>query len=158
MQDGFGELNLYPAARRRYWRLVIYGIAAVIFGVITWASFTSGDPHNTIYYATAVIGLAFLVQMMREIRKIFSGLPQARIDSAGLRLFYPSPLFWPWERIKGARENGGLVVVELREFGGVDQGEWNRKQVDLQTDMLECNGRDVVEAIKRGVRLFGSVP
>ena len=156
MQDGFGELNLHPVASQRYRRLVAYGVAVALTGAITWASYTSGDPHNTIYYATAVIAIVCLVQEVRELRKIVSGQPQARIDSAGLRLFYPSALFWSWERIKGARATDDAVFVDLHEFGGVDQGEWNRTHVELQTSELDCDRTEVIEIIQRGVRLFGS--
>jgi len=88
--------------------------------------------------------------------KLKSGEPQARIDTAGLRLFYPSALFWPWPRIKGAREAEGTVVVDLHAFSGVDQGEWNRTEVDLQTQFVDCDGLEIVQTIERGVRLFGS--
>ena len=68
----------------------------------------------------------------------------------------PSALFWPWPRIKGARKVGGTVIVDLHEFAGVDQDEWNRAEVDLPTQSIDYGDFEIVQLIERGVRLFGS--
>ena len=156
MEDGFNETNLYLPVVRRLQPIFLHVFSFAVFGVLTWLSFTSGDHHNTIYYLTGAISLVNLFRIFREAVKLKSGDPQVRIDTAGLRLFYPSALFWPWSRIKGAREAEGTVIVDLHEFSGVDQGEWNRTEVDLQTRSVDCDGPEIVQTIERGVRLFGS--
>ena len=156
MEDGFRETNLYPPTSRQLRPIVLHGFSMVVFGCFTWLSFSSDDHHNTIYYLTGAISSLNLFRIFREAMKLKSGKPQARIDSAGLRLFYPSALFWPWPRIKGARNVGGTVIVDLHDFAGVDQGEWNRTEGDLQTQSIDCNASEIVRTIKRGMRLFGS--
>ena len=69
---------------------------------------------------------------------------------------YSSALFWPWPRIKGARKVEGTVIVDLHEFAGVYQDEWNRAEVDLPTQSIDCGDSEIVQLIERGVRLFGS--
>ena len=76
-----------------------------------------------------------------------------RAESAHL---YPSALFWPWPRIKGAGKVGGTVIGDLHEFAGVYQDEWNRAEVDLPTKSIDYGGSEIVQLIERGVRLFGS--
>ena len=156
MEDDFRETNLYPPATRHLRPIFLHGFSMVVFGCLTWLSFSSDDHHNTIYYLTGAISLVNLFRIFRGAVKLKSGEPQARIDTAGLRLFYPSALFWPWPRIKGAREAEDTVIVDLHEFSGVDQGEWNRTEVDLQTQSVDCDGQEIVQTIERGVRLFGS--
>ena len=69
---------------------------------------------------------------------------------------YSSALFWPWPRIKGARKVGGTVIIDLHEFVGAYQDEWNRAEVDLPTQAIDCGDSEIVQLIERGVRLFGS--
>ena len=156
MEDEFRETNLYLPVARRLQPILLHVSSFAVFSALTWLSVASGDHHNTIYYLTGSIALVNLFCICREAIKLKSGKPQARIDSAGLRLFYPSALFWPWPRIKGAREAGGTVIVDLHEFAGVDQGEWNRTKVDLCTQSIDCDRSEIVKTIERGVRLYGS--
>jgi hypothetical protein len=48
------------------------------------------------------------------------------------------------------------VIVDLHEFAGVYQDEWNRAEVDLPTQSIDCGDSEIVQLIERGVRLFGS--
>ena len=75
---------------------------------------------------------------------------------AGSAHLYPSALFWPWPRIKGACKVEGSVIIDLHEFAGVDQDEWNRAEVDFPTQSIDYGGSEIVQLIERGVRLFGS--
>ncbi len=75
---------------------------------------------------------------------------------AGSAHLYPSALFWPWPRIKGACKVEGSVIIDLHEFAGVDQDEWNRAEVDFPTQSIDYGDSEIVQLIERGVRLFGS--
>ena len=74
----------------------------------------------------------------------------------GYAHLYSSAPFWPWSRITGACRVEGTVIVDLHEFAGVYQDEWNRAEVDLPTQSIDYGDSEIVQLIERGVRLFGS--
>lgn len=155
--SGFAALNLYPR-RAMLWRsLAISDGFFALFAAASWASYFSGDPHNTFYTVSAPLAAFALFKVFVALRGFVNRAPVATIDRAGLHLFHPNRLFWAWVRIKGARVVGSTVIVDLQEFAGIDQGVWNRTEVDLKAPRLDADTTEVAAAIACGVATFGLV-
>jgi hypothetical protein len=103
----------------------------------------------------AAIDLYFIYRLARQCRHFLRGAPEFRIDETGLRLFYPSRLFWPWSRIKGARATDAEVIVELHRAGGIDQGVRDRTEISLRTRPLDHPAQEIIRLLEAGVRRFG---
>ncbi len=151
----FPQMELYPSVASRWTALAINGSIFGVSGALAWASYFSGDRHNTIYFVLGAVALFFLFRLAREVRRYFRQVPEATIDTDGVRLYYPGALFWPWPRIKGARLANGSVIVELRSSGAIDQGVWNRTEVNLPAAILGHDAAQIINTVERGVRLFG---
>lgn len=152
---GFPETELYLATAARNRNLAIYGVFLLLSGGLTFASIFSGDRYNQIYFLFGGIALFALYRFMRELWKASRRVPEVRINAAGVRIYYPARLFWPWSRIRGAHQANGSVVVDLHPHAGIDQGVWNRADVDLGTAKLDCDGAEIERLVERGVKIFG---
>ncbi len=147
------SIYLTPATRRR--QFAVSGGCVAVLTVLAALSYFSGDPHNTTYFLFAAVDLCFIYLLARQLRHYLRGAPEIRIDETGLRLFYPSRLFWPWSRIKGARATDAQVIVALHRSGYIDQGVRDRTEVPLKTLRLDLPAQDIVRLLEAGVRRFG---
>ena len=147
------DIYLTPAARRRQFAVSGGGIA--VLTALAALSYLNGGPHNTTHFLFAAVDLYFIYRLTREYRHYLRGAPEFRIDETGLRLFYPSRLFWPWSRIKGARAMDAEVVVELHRSRGIDQGVRDRTEVSLRTRPLDHPAQEIVRLLAAGMRSYG---
>ncbi len=154
-ETDFPATNIYltPAARRR--QFAVSGGVVAILTALAALSYFSGDRYNTVYFLFVAADLYFIYRLAREFRHYLRGAPEIRIDETGLRLFYPSRLFWPWSRIKGARATDARVIVELYRSGVIDQGVRDRTEVSLKTPRLDLPANEIVRLVEEGVRRFG---
>ena len=147
------SIYLTPAARRR--QFAVFGGCVAVLTALAALSYFSGDRYNTVYFLFVAADLYFVYRLAREFRHYLRGAPEIRIDETGLRLFYPSHLFWPWSRIKDARATDAQVIAALHRSGHIDQGVRDRTEVPLKTPPLDLPTKEIVRLLEAGVRRFG---
>ena len=124
------------------------------FATLTWLSYFSGDPYNTIYQIFGPVALYFLHPLSIAIRQWASRSLQIKIDTSGFYIRQPDNLFWSWSLIKGVRSEGHTIIVDLITNGGFDQGILNRTEVIFSAKPLDVGVATIEQKINEGIKHF----
>ena len=154
VSGAFPTTDVFRAHHVLVRKLIISAIGLAFFGFITWSSYFSNDPYNSIYLFFGPVALCFLGGLILAIRQFINRPFEIRINADGFYILQPGLLFWPWSGISGVSSQKSVVTLNLANTRGYDQGMWDRTEVQFSAKPLDQDAATIEKLIQTGIESF----